>query len=311
MRNFFKGKIATAIVLLATFVLAGIAIFTAVRLYQLRQVSVSPTAPESNPSASALSCSLSFTLVIPTASPTPTTPPGGTASCQKITTYRDLGSNWPVLTNAQLTTLKAGDKIAFCVNGTSTVPITVGQFNNAQFTINDVQLAATQNATNRAQFGGFCQPYTLPATATGGASFAVTVQLHHTTLGSIQGGTTGACAVGFTLGVTPTATPTATDSATPTATPTETPTSPPSEPNGCNGTCGSNFNCQSSFLCYNGFCRNPECTTNTSCTCSGTPGPTGTPAPAASLPQSGTDWPTILGAGIGILTILGSLLLAI
>jgi hypothetical protein len=45
MKKLFKNKIVTVLVLLATLVLAGVAIFTAFRLYQLRQEAVAPTAP--------------------------------------------------------------------------------------------------------------------------------------------------------------------------------------------------------------------------------------------------------------------------
>lgn len=181
MKNLFKGKIATAIIILATLVLAGIAIFTAIRLYQLRSQPVAPNVPTSFPKAAEIApkCSLSFTLAMATASPTgsPTSSPTGS----------------------------------------------------------------------------------------------------------------------------PTASPTGSPTASPTGTPAPT-------PNSCGGTCGSNFNCASNLICYQGFCRNPSCTASTNCVCSGTPGPTATPP---TLPQSGTDWPTMVGAGIGIFTILGALLLAI
>lgn len=140
--------------------------------------------------------------------------------------------------------------------------------------------------------------------------------------------TPGPCTLSFTLN-TSTASPTATG--TPTATPTETPTatptgSPTATPNLCGGTCGSNINCGEGLYCYTtvGFCRNPSCPTQADCNCPGTstpsptPGHTGTPRPTASptptaptLPVSGTDWPTILSAGIGLFVIIGSLLLAI
>jgi hypothetical protein len=129
-----------------------------------------------------------------------------------------------------------------------------------------------------------------------------------------------------TLTPAPSGTPTITPSPTPTTSPTATPTtsSTPTAtatatssgaPNTCNGTCGSNSNCSSNLVCYNGYCRNPSCTSETDCTCStstSTSTPGGTPTSAQpTLPQSGTDWPTILGIGIGILTIVGSLLLAL
>ncbi|OGM21758.1 hypothetical protein A2714_02685 [Candidatus Woesebacteria bacterium RIFCSPHIGHO2_01_FULL_38_9] len=51
MKEFLKGKVVTGVVVIATVVLAGVAIFTALRLYQLRRESVAPTAPESEPAA--------------------------------------------------------------------------------------------------------------------------------------------------------------------------------------------------------------------------------------------------------------------
>src|SRR3972149_11842778 len=100
MKNFFKGKIATVIILLATFVLAGVAMFTAIRLYQLRQVAVAPNVPVSIPRAQEVtptappagSCSLTFTLTVATPTPTasasatPTATPTGTATATPTAT---------------------------------------------------------------------------------------------------------------------------------------------------------------------------------------------------------------------------------
>lgn len=118
--------------------------------------------------------------------------------------------------------------------------------------------------------------------------------------------TSNNCALTFTISA---ATPTGTATATPTATPTDTST-PTGTPNSCNGTCGSNSNCASNYSCYNGYCRNPNCPTETDCSCPGstTASPTST---EASLPQSGTNWPTLFGAGLGTLVILGAILLAL
>jgi len=66
------------------------------------------------------------------------------------------------------------------------------------------------------------------------------------------------------------------------------------------------------MICYAGACRNPSCTSSSDCRCSevaAANAAAGTPAP--TLPQSGTDWPTYLGAGIGIFVILTSILLAL
>lgn len=72
-----KGKkTVTILIIVATLVLAGIAIFTAIRLYQLRQQAVAPTAPESRPAAQetqTISCqAATFTLASPTPTPGPT-----------------------------------------------------------------------------------------------------------------------------------------------------------------------------------------------------------------------------------------------
>ena len=59
-----KKKITTILIVIATIALAGVAVFTAIRLYQLRQEPVAPTAPTSQPAAAApVSCNaLAFTL---------------------------------------------------------------------------------------------------------------------------------------------------------------------------------------------------------------------------------------------------------
>jgi hypothetical protein len=119
--------------------------------------------------------------------------------------------------------------------------------------------------------------------------------------------------------ITPTATPTLTPTATPTLTPTPTPTA---SGNSCNGTCGSNSNCESGLYCYSGFCRNPLCASDATCGCSSasptatasatpTITPIGTQTTPRPIPVSGTDWPTVLGAGVGVGAIIISLLLAI
>lgn len=77
MRDFFRNRIVTVVILIATVGLAGIAIFTALRLYQLRQQPVAPNVPTSVPKAAApVSCSaISFTLQAASPTPTPSTTP--------------------------------------------------------------------------------------------------------------------------------------------------------------------------------------------------------------------------------------------
>jgi hypothetical protein len=248
MKNILKGKIATAIILLSTFVLAGVAIFTAVRLYQLRQTSVAPNVPSSNPKAA-----------------------DGTegATCGFDETTGQTGECAPGFT---------------CVQ--PEVGIGLGTCQSSSTSTNTCSLSFSFTSST-----GSPSP-TPTATATSTASTS----------------------------------PTPTATATSTVTTTPTPTSS-GVPNSCGGTCGSNNNCGSDLYCYNGYCRNASCPSETDCTCSGTTGPTATATSTTTktttststatatteptLPQSGTDWPTVLGIGIGILTIVGSLLLAL
>jgi hypothetical protein len=58
-----KNKITTIFIVTTIVLLAGIAIFTAIRLYQLRQQPVAPNAPESQPAA-ATTCDLDVILTI-------------------------------------------------------------------------------------------------------------------------------------------------------------------------------------------------------------------------------------------------------
>ena len=80
--GFLKGKAPIFLAIGGTVVLAGIAVFTAVRLYQLRQQGVTPTAPE-QPQAQ-----------IPTSTPTPTPSPTPVSSL----TLTPTGSLTPTVT---------------------------------------------------------------------------------------------------------------------------------------------------------------------------------------------------------------------
>lgn len=51
MMAFLKKNWVTVLIVIATVILAGIAVYTAIRLYQLRQTSVAPNAPSSQPGA--------------------------------------------------------------------------------------------------------------------------------------------------------------------------------------------------------------------------------------------------------------------
>lgn len=94
-----------------------------------------------------------------------------TASCQNVKAY---SSTWVELTAAQLSALKTGDVVNFCVTGTTTG----GVFTKAMFTINEVLQAET--TLQRPSSTDFCQTYTIPAGVT---SFNVVGDIFHEVLG--------------------------------------------------------------------------------------------------------------------------------
>lgn len=99
------------------------------------------------------------------------TPPAITAKCQNITAYSET---WTALTAANLSSLKAGDKVNFCVVGSATG----GSFTKAKLTINSVAQAET--STKRPSSNDFCQLYTIPAATN---TFNISAQINHSTLG--------------------------------------------------------------------------------------------------------------------------------
>lgn len=110
--------------------------------------------------------------VPPTTPPTaPPTTPGITAYCQNIKAY---SSTWTELTAAQLTALRAGNTVNFCVTGSASS----GSFDKAKFTINGIVQAET--TTKRPGAEDFCQSYTIPANT---LSFVITAQINHVKLG--------------------------------------------------------------------------------------------------------------------------------
>jgi hypothetical protein len=96
--EFLKKNLITIIILVGTLVLAGIAVFTAVRLYQSRQEAVAPNAPESRPqAASAPLCQLAFAITPATPTPSPTPAPGCYGTC----TTPGVQSNCPTSMTCQ------------------------------------------------------------------------------------------------------------------------------------------------------------------------------------------------------------------
>lgn len=102
-----KNKITTAVIIIATVVLAGVAIFTAVRLYQLRQESITPIAPTSKPKADVCpgpgACTaLTFNLTTGSPTPTPTATPTGSPTPTPTGTPTATPTSTPTATQPSL-----------------------------------------------------------------------------------------------------------------------------------------------------------------------------------------------------------------
>lgn len=119
--------------------------------------------------ANGISTTCTTNVKVQIATPTPT--PVVTAQCQNVTAY---SPTWTVLTASQLSALKSGSSVNFCVVGSASA----GIFDKAKFTINNIAQAET--TTKRPNTQDFCQSYTIPANT---YSFNVTAQIHHATLG--------------------------------------------------------------------------------------------------------------------------------
>lgn len=91
--------------------------------------------------------------------------------CQDVKAY---DSAWTLLTSSNLSMLKSGDSVNFCVAGTTNT----GAFDKAKFTINTVE--QTETTSKRPDSNDYCQSYTIP---TGVTTFNVTAQIHHSTSG--------------------------------------------------------------------------------------------------------------------------------
>jgi hypothetical protein len=110
MQNLKSNKIVTILVVSATVILAVVAVFTAIRLYQLRLESVAPNAPESEPAAGNytptptavnVSCkNLAFSITTNTLTPTKT----GTPTPTKTGTPTPTISTTPTITSTPTST---------------------------------------------------------------------------------------------------------------------------------------------------------------------------------------------------------------
>ncbi len=305
-----KNKYTTIGIILTTIVLAGVAIFTALKLYQTRDVAVAPNVPSSKPAAQeANACSLSFTV--------------GTVQTVSCTNLTSNVAN-PVVGQSVTGTCKG----TFSSSVTSPVARFGVNLNGAPLGLSDAIPLSP---------GGASYTVTVPQAG----NYVVQCQIctdstfsNCTTMENVS--TSASCRLSFTVGSTSTATatstatststasssPTSTATATSTSTSNATATATASPVPQCNNSCTNNADCPSGLMCRissgtTGNCRNTQCLSETDCTCavatstatSVAQAPVSTNQP--TLPVVGTSWPTILGTGFGILVIIGSLLLAL
>lgn len=104
--TFLKKNGVTVVILIATLILAGIAVFTAIRLYQLRQEPVALNQPASTPAAQGnelenSQCKLSFTIQLATSSPTGSASPTTSASSSPVSSPTISPTTAPTATPTQ------------------------------------------------------------------------------------------------------------------------------------------------------------------------------------------------------------------
>jgi len=285
-----KNKLVTIAVVVGTLILAGIAIFTAIRLYKTRQQAVAPNVPESEPEAAIRAkidpnCSLTFALVTPT-------PPPGSASCDNKVAYRNDPTN--TAGSYKLSeiinpddTVNPGEIVVFKVS------VNVSATNSGIIQlVDDLGKNLTFLDSSECVYGTVV-PGKLACVLTPGqtgAIYRVTVSesfngvIENTAsvTGDDQVATT--CSTNFTVGTVSTPTPTPTGTQTPTVTPTPT-------------------------ITPTGTVAPTATPTPTGALTTTTPTPTPV-AVAPELPKSGISTPTLLGVGMGTILLILSFLLA-
>ncbi len=310
-----RGKYGTIGIILTTVLLAAVAIFTAIRLYQTRSQPVAPNVPSSKPAAAGTMC-------------------GGIAGIKcpsgEVCVYTD-GKTTSPFPDASGTCQVSADKSSSDISCSLSFVIAT-----ASPTPTPTASPSPSPTPSRSPSPS---PTASPVPQCNTACTSNSQCLSGMTCYIPNGSTAGNCrkascltesnCVCATASPSPSPTPSRSPSPTPSASPSPTATaSPTASPVAqCNSSCTSNSNCPSSMICYipsgstAGNCRNSQCLTETDCTCAvvtATPtitaGPTylaEAPTDAPTLPEAGTSWPTLLGTGFGILVIIGSLLLAL
>ena len=298
MKDFLRNKLSTIIIVVATLVLAGIAIFTAIRLYQLRQESISPARPESAPEATSdyQSCTaLIFRLG--------ETPPPGAVVCASKRAFRDdprnTAGNYYLIDQivpVDGDTVVPNEKIVYVVK-----PTPVGQ----PWTIEDVlsDKVTFLDADDDCSFNSATR--TVSCASSGEAQKAYRVNVLETATGTISNtalvngyiNPSTACTLNLPILTEPTPTPTGTGS--PTATPTATATatgsgSPTATPTPtATGTGG------------------PTATPTATATATGGGTAQSSPSAQPSLPEAGVGTPTIIGTAIALVLLILSFALAL
>ena len=110
-----------------------------------------------------------------TSAPAPTSPPPGTTPTAQCLDVKAYNTSWTQLTVAQLSQLRAGDRVRFTVAGTS---VGGGSIDRARFRINGVtRPEVTQKKPGTEEY---YDEYIIPS---GTTTFSIHAQIHHTTLG--------------------------------------------------------------------------------------------------------------------------------
>lgn len=298
----FKNKSVVIIAIVTTLILAGIAVFTALRLNQQRNVA--PNAPESEPGAAVDFSCKQRSLIITTAGPACNEQCSVDSDCSDGNTCVDNGSGTKVCRNPN------------CSEVTDCICVPNLPACNESCESDDECSGGTLCLDNGAGVNVCRNPECSEATD---CTCTIPSSCSESCTEDSDCGSGNSC-VDDGTGSLVCRNPLCTDAedctcteATPTPTPTPTP--PPS----CNNTCTVDAECPSSMDCVSGSCRNPSCSSETDCICpevTPTPTPVKTNPPVSqstpepSLPEAGVSTATYAGIGLGSILLIGALLLA-
>ena len=319
MNDFLKKNGVALIIVLATIILAAVAVFTALRLYQTRQENVAPNAPSSRPAAAGIPCANPLQAVLPWDS---TAVSGTTRNYTFSRPLATLNSQYPQWEISSGIDGSGSNFSTVTMNGvsfTDTAQLKT-QYNGDD---SNMSLDYQGNWTKGVSFPGILQ-------TVGSGITTLADPIVVTGSNASQLTTSPGVLIKYCPAAVPTAAPAACQTlaftiATPSPTPSTSASPTPSPVPQCGTTCSTNSDCPSSMVCYVGVCRNPSCTTDSSCLCAtGTPTPsptvtaTSTPiaqvttsTPTPELPQAGVSAPTIMGVLVSAILIVGALILAL